>query len=122
MWRRHSREFKEKAVERMKQCENIHALARELGVERKLLYTWKNQFEGRPEPKHANYGKPAEESAETRLRGENRRLKEALGQKAAELDFFAAALRRVQREQKIALHGGTRSTPPSESTLSRKGS
>jgi len=54
-WRRHSREFKQAAVERLKTAANVHELARELGVERKLLYTWKYQFEGRPEPKHANY-------------------------------------------------------------------
>ena len=55
-WRRHTVEFKRQVVERMKTCENIHALARELKIERKLLYTWKYQFEGRPEPRHANLG------------------------------------------------------------------
>jgi transposase-like protein len=39
-WRRHTAEFKRQVVERMKTCENIHGLARELKVERKLLYTW----------------------------------------------------------------------------------
>ena len=53
-WRRHTVEFKRQAVERMKACENIHGLARELKVKRKLLYTWKHQIEGRPEPRHAN--------------------------------------------------------------------
>jgi transposase-like protein len=48
-WRRHTVEFKRQAAERMKTCENIHALARELNLERKLLSTWKYQFEGRPE-------------------------------------------------------------------------
>jgi transposase-like protein len=33
-WRRHSREFKKQAVEKMKTSDNIHELARELGVER----------------------------------------------------------------------------------------
>lgn len=123
-WRRHSREFKQEAVERMKGCENIHALARELGVERKLLYTWKWQFEGRPEKNHANYSETRpEEDAATRLKRENQELKQALGQKAAELDFFAAALRRVKRErQAIEKRGETGSTPKSEPTLSRKGS
>ena len=88
---RHDEEFKQQAVERMKGCDNIHELARELGIERKLLYSWKWQFEGRPEKNHANYlGRKPEETAEDRLRAENKELKEALGQKAAELDFFAA--------------------------------
>jgi transposase-like protein len=54
-WRRHTVEFKRQVVERMKTCENIGALARELKLQRKLLYTWKYQFEGRPEPRHANH-------------------------------------------------------------------
>jgi hypothetical protein len=32
-WRRHTVEFKRQVVERMKTCENIHALARELKIE-----------------------------------------------------------------------------------------
>jgi hypothetical protein len=36
-WRRHTVEFKAQAVERMKTCQNIHELARERKVQRKLL-------------------------------------------------------------------------------------
>ena len=68
-WRRHSVEFKKQAVERMKTADNIEALARELGIERKLLYVWKNQFEGRPEARHANLQQSAEERKETQLLG-----------------------------------------------------
>ena len=57
-WRRHTLEFKKRVVERMKTCENIEALARELNIQRKLLYTWEYQLEGRPEPRHANYDLP----------------------------------------------------------------
>ena len=60
-WRRHTVEFKRQVVERMKTAANINDLARELDLERKLLYTWKYQFEGRPEPRHANLGTTAEE-------------------------------------------------------------
>src|SRR5262245_55373597 len=121
-WRRHSREFKQQVVERMKGCENINELARELGVERKLLYTWRSQFEGRPAKNYANYlGRKPEETAADRLREENRTLKEALGQKAAELDFFAAALRRVKRERPESESlGEPRSMPKSKRTLRRK--
>jgi transposase-like protein len=123
-WRRHSREFKQQAVERMKGCENIHELARELGVERKLLYTWKYQFEGRPEKKHANYaGAPAPETVELRLRRETQELKQLLGQKSAELDFFAAALRRVtQDRQSSGSNGDPASTPKSGRRAKRKAS
>jgi transposase len=100
-WRRHSLEFKKQAVEKMKGSENVHELARELGVERKLLYTWKYQFEGRPEKNHANYGegKAPPDTVAERLKRENQSLKEALGQKAAELDFLVSALRRVKRDR-----------------------
>jgi len=41
-WRRHTREFKRQAVERMKTAENIRALARELDIQQKLLYSSTN--------------------------------------------------------------------------------
>jgi transposase-like protein len=71
-WRRHSVEFKRQAVERMKGCDNLHALALELKVQRKLLYTWKYQMEGRPEPRHANLAESAERRQENQLSGSKR--------------------------------------------------
>jgi AraC-like DNA-binding protein len=47
-WRRHTMEEKRQAVERMKTCGNITALAHEYGIQRKLLYVWKQKIEGRP--------------------------------------------------------------------------
>lgn len=95
-WRRHTLEFKRQAVERMKTCENIGALARELKIERKLLYTWKYQLEGRPEPRHANLGITAEERRDKQLRDEINKLKVALGESALEKDFFVSALARIK--------------------------
>ncbi len=95
-WRRHSEEFKRQAVDRMRTCENIHALARELKVQRKLLYTWKYQLEGRPEPRHANLAKTAQERKEKHLTDEIARLKAALADKTLENDFFRSALLRVR--------------------------
>jgi transposase-like protein len=116
-WRRHSREFKQQVVERMKTSDNIHELARELGIERKLMYTWKYQFEGRPEKNHADYRGSAPDTVETRLRRENKELKEALGEKAAEVDFFAAALRRVKRDRSA---NGASSDPASTPKSGRR--
>jgi transposase-like protein len=95
-WRRHSVEFKRQAVEKMRNCANIETLARELQIERKLLYSWKWQFEGRPEPRRANLSQTAEQRAENKLQEENRRLKESLAEKSLELDFFKGALRRIK--------------------------
>ena len=37
--------FKQRAVERLNQCENIVALSEELGVSRRHLYTWLKKLE-----------------------------------------------------------------------------
>ncbi len=109
-WHRHSLEFKRQAVERMKACTSVEALARELGVQRQLLYAWKWQFEGQPEPRQTKSGwAPLGPEAEIR------RLKEALADKALEVDFFKDALRRVEQErQKETAGGGSASTPRSK--------
>jgi transposase-like protein len=113
-WRRHTEEFKRQAVEQMKTCENIGALARELKLQRKLLYTWKYQLEGRPEPRHANLGITAEDRKEKQLRDEITKLKVALADKALETDFFRNALLKVKEgRQQITGVGATASTTPS---------
>jgi transposase-like protein len=114
-WRRHTIEFKRQAVERMKTCENIGALARELKIERKLLYTWKYQFEGRPEPRHANLGITAEERKEKQLRDEITKLKSALADKTLENDFFRSALLRIKEgRQRSSETGASASTTTSD--------
>jgi transposase-like protein len=113
-WRRHTAEFKRQAVDRMKTADNIEALARELNIERKLLYTWKNQLEGRPEPRHANLQQTAEERKEKQLQGEIEKLQRALAQKTLEIDFFKDALFRIERtRQHNGGVGEAASTKPS---------
>jgi transposase-like protein len=113
-WRRHTVEFKRQVVERMKTCQNIHELARELNIQRKLLYTWRYQFEVRPEPRHANLATTAEERKEKHLQDEIVRLKRALADKTLENDFFKAALLNVDRARPASTNpGGPASTPRS---------
>ena len=113
-WRRHTVEFKRQAVEKMKTCQNIHELARNLEIQRKLLYTWKYQFEGRPEPRHANLGTTAEDRKEKRFRDEITKLKVALADKTLETDFFRSALLRIKEaRQPNTAAGATASTAPS---------
>ena len=110
-WRRHTVEFKRQVVERMKTCDNIGALARELKIQRKLLYTWKYQFEGRPEPRHANLATTAEERKDKQLRDEITKLKSALAEKTLENDFFKLALLKIkERRQQSDETGGSAST------------
>ena len=113
-WRRHTVEFKRQAVEQMKTCENIGALARELQVERKLLYKWKCQLEGRPEAKRANLQLDPEERKIQNLEREVDQLKKSLGQKALEVDFLKDALLRVDPAQPTSAPGVAASTKRSE--------
>ena len=110
-WRRHTEDFKRQAVERMKTCQNIQELARELKIGRKLLYTWKYQFEGRPEPRRANLGITAEERKEKQLQNEIAKLKTALADKTLEIDFFRRALLKFKEgRQPNTAPGGSAST------------
>ena len=94
--RRHTVDFKREVVEQMKKSENIHALARELGIDRRLIYSWKEQFEGKSQADSQQSRVPAEEPKEKQLRDEITRLKSALAEKTLENDFFRNALLRVK--------------------------
>ena len=98
-WRRHKLEIKQQVVERMKSCDNIEALARELKIQRKLLYTWKWQLEGRPEAKHANLAETAEGRKQKQLQEENSQLKAALAEKTVENRFFKLALLKIKERR-----------------------
>jgi transposase-like protein len=43
--KRYSRKFQRAAVERMKTCESVDDLAKELGVTRRCLYKWCTKLE-----------------------------------------------------------------------------
>ena len=57
--------FRQMAVDRLTHCENIVALAKELGISRRLLYTWREKLE----PVASGEGPPAT-SRESTLRHE----------------------------------------------------
>jgi transposase-like protein len=111
--KRYSAEFKQEAVARMRDCSNISALERELGIDHKMLYQWKWRAEGRPSRKPAP---TVRASSEESLLTENARLKKLLAEKELELDFFAGALQKIAvRRQKAADTGGTAFTTKSGS-------
>jgi transposase-like protein len=47
---RYSSEFRRQAVERMNGCDNIVALARELSVDRRVLYVWRHRLDAADPP------------------------------------------------------------------------
>jgi len=99
--RRYSEKFKREAVARTQEWNNITALARHLGIDRKTLYQWKWQQEGRPPRKPLPLTTQAAErgSLET-LRRENLHLKRVLAEKTLEVDFFKGALQRVEARRR----------------------
>jgi transposase-like protein len=88
----HSLEFKAAAVEKMKDCENVVALSRELKVHWRLLYRWKAASEAVDARAQQN---PAEQR-EAALREEIAKLKTALADKTLQVDFFRGALRNLE--------------------------
>jgi transposase-like protein len=101
--RRYSGEFKAAAVERMKSCDNVVALSRELKVHWRLLYHWKEAAEVAAAAQERN----GPEYREAVLRAEIRQLKVALADRALEVDFFKGALRKIEAlRQKRAQNGG----------------
>ena len=93
-------------VERLKSCDNIVALAQELGLHRRLLYKWRDQLEP------VEHGEAAPSTPE--LRQQVRQLKRLLAEKAMEVDFFKGALQKVEaRRQRSSSSGEPTSTTKS---------
>ena len=103
--------FRQMAVDRLNQCENIVALAKDLGISRRLLYTWREQLE----PVETLEGpRVPVTSRESTLRKEVSRLKRVLAEKVLEVDFFKGALQHVEaRRQRSGKAGAPASTPRS---------
>ena len=100
------------AVERMRTCEDVAELAKELGVTRRCLYKWRAKLDlaetpeelARPHTREASYRKKV------------LKLERLLAEKTLEVDFFRGALQKVEaRRQKSGATGETASTRRSES-------
>jgi transposase len=115
-----SRDFKLGAVRRLEAGENVAALARELGVARQLIYTWRKrvlaggpealQGKGRPHPVPLGSVVVAPVSAQARVAD----LERTIGRQQVDLDFFQRALRHIEgRRQPSVGPGATASTKSS---------
>jgi transposase len=102
--RSYSTDFKLEAVRRMAQATSISGLARELGIRRKFLYQWRDQFEGEgraglerrrgrpPGSKSQKVSAPGPSAAELRIA----ELERLLGRKQLEVDFLRRAFEQVR--------------------------
>jgi len=99
------------AVYRLQTCDNVVALAQELGVHRRMLYKWRDQLD----PAEIGEGPPPQNSRESTLRKEVTQLKRLLAEKTVEVDFFKGALQKIEaRRQRRGSSGERASTTRSE--------
>jgi transposase len=105
-WRKFSPEFRREALEKMKACNSVTQLARELGIRRKWLYQWKDE---------AKAGAPTGVTpVEAKLAREVKELEALVARQSLELDFFKGALQRIeQRRRKHEQTSGPGSTSKS---------
>ena len=102
--RKYSPEFKQAAVQRLVAGESATTIARELKIRRKFLYAWRKKgfvvnntashrvSESEGDPLQHKIAQQQQEIAE---------LERLTGQQAAQLDFFAAALRAIKESRPI---------------------
>lgn len=118
-YRQFSEAFKHRAVAQMEIADNIRQLARDLGVSWRQLYQWEAKLKGKPKGQASNRAVPEKACAsavEQELREEVGQLREALGKRTLEVDFFKGALQRIEaRRQNSANPGEMPSTERSRS-------
>jgi len=91
---RYPQKFRCRTVERMNACDNIVRLARELHINRTLLYKWRHHLEATNG--HVQSEATIRNSRESTFRREIDKLKRLLANKIMEVDFFRTALQKVE--------------------------
>ena len=98
-WLKYSPEFRAQALERLKGCDSVSGLARELKISRKWLYLWRERARATED------AQTVEDREKERLRKRVAELEQLVGRQTAEIDFFKGALRKV--EERRQNNGGT---------------
>jgi transposase len=105
---KYTEEFRRHAVERMEASNNIRALARELGIDKRLLYDWRERAADLSDQRTPANRKARQEANELK------ELQRLLAEKTLEVDFFRGALQKVAaRRQQSGAHGEKVSTTKS---------
>ena len=93
---KYTEEFRRQAVERMKESDNVRALARELGIDKRLLYDWRERAADLSDQRSpANRRSRIQET-------ELKELKRLLAEKTLEVDFFRGALQKVEARRQAS--------------------
>jgi len=120
----YSGEFKRAAVSRVAGGEEVSAVARDLGIDRRRLYEWQQRVDlngmaglrgpGRPRRSEGKVLTPLRGAAAGKGELAQRRIEQLerkVAQQELDLDFFRQALRHVKaRQQEAAGRGGLPST------------
>ena len=105
---KYTEEFRRQAVARMKEANNVRALARELGIDKRLLYDWRERAADLSDQRTPANKKTRQQENEIK------ELKRLLAEKTLEVDFFRGALQKVAaRRKQSSAHGETASTTKS---------
>jgi hypothetical protein len=116
--RKYDEDFRQTALERMKSCQDVTALAQELGVSRGQLYRFQDEALGRkPEPRSEAWLKEKADERQLRRIAELERL---VARQALELDFFKGALLRIEENRRK--RGQTSGKPSTSESGTRTGS
>ena len=89
-YRKFTEAYRELAVRRLMETNNVRELCREMGISRQLLYQWRDRLQRDKEKQD-----PAK-AREQQLRQENAQLKRALAEKTLALDFLKGACGKVE--------------------------
>src|ERR1035441_8619584 len=97
--------YRELAVRRLLETDNVGELCREMRISRQLLHQWRDRMERKRENQD-----PAKAQVE-QLRQENAQLKQAVAEKTLQLDFLKGALQKVEALRQASTgFGATAST------------
>ena len=101
---KYTEDFRRQAVERMKESNNIRALARELGIDKRLLYDWRERAADLSDQRS-----PARRQARQQ-ETEVKELKRLLAEKTLEVDFFRGALQKVAARRQASGGSGEKAS------------
>ena len=120
-----TRDFKLSVLARMAETPSIVGLAEELGIERRLLYCWRDQYAaggsenlrraGRPSgASSAERNRPGEPAVQPVPDAQQRiaELERRIGQQQLEADFFRAALQQVRGRRRPNGGPGEKASTP----------